>query len=74
MSCGGPSDPRFLTCTALNTIVGPIKYSAQNFSKTPMVGGQWVKGKKWPWELEIVENNQNPEIKKTANLIFPIPR
>jgi len=39
-----------------------------------MVGGQWVKGKKWTWELEIVENNQNPEIKKTANLIFPIPR
>jgi len=24
--------------------------------------------------LEIVENNQYPEIKKTANMIFPIPK
>ena len=61
--------------TNLNTIVGPIKYNKENFSRTPMVGGQWVKGKgKWPWEIEIVENNQHPEIKKTAELIFPIPR
>jgi branched-chain amino acid transport system substrate-binding protein len=60
--------------TNLNTIVGPIKFNKENYSKTPMVGGQWVKGKKWPWELEIVENNQFPEIKKTAKLVFPIPR
>jgi branched-chain amino acid transport system substrate-binding protein len=60
--------------TNLNTIVGPIKYTNEHFSRTPMVGGQWVKGKKWPWELEIVENNQYPEIKKTAHLVFPIPR
>ena len=60
--------------TNLTTIVGPLKFNSQNYSKTPMVGGQWVKGKKWPWELEIVENNQYPEIKKTAKLIFPIPK
>jgi branched-chain amino acid transport system substrate-binding protein len=60
--------------TDLKTIVGPVKFNKENYSKTPMVGGQWVKGKKWPWELEIVENNQFPEIKKTANLVFPIPR
>jgi branched-chain amino acid transport system substrate-binding protein len=61
--------------TDLKTMVGPIKYTKENFSRTPMVGGQWVKGKgRWPWELEIVENNQHPEIKKTAELIFPIPR
>ena len=63
-----------LVQTNLTTIVGPLKFNNQNFSKTPMVGGQWVKGKKWPWELEIVENNQVPEIKKTAQLMFPIPR
>ncbi|MGD0235017.1 MAG: ABC transporter substrate-binding protein [Syntrophorhabdales bacterium] len=63
-----------LAQTNLTTIVGPLKFNNQNFSRTPMVGGQWVKGKKWPWELEIVENNQYPEIKKTAKLIFPIPR
>jgi branched-chain amino acid transport system substrate-binding protein len=63
-----------IAATDLKTIVGPIKYNKQNFSRTPMVGGQWVKGKKWPWELEIVENNQHPEIKKTANLVFPITK
>ncbi len=57
-----------------NTIVGPTKYSKENYSRTPMVGGQSVKGKKRPWELEIVENNQSAEIKKTANLVFPIPK
>ena len=60
--------------TDMRTIVGPVKFGKENYSKTPMVGGQWVKGQKWPWELEIVENNQYPEIKKTANLVFPIPR
>lgn len=63
-----------IALTNLNTIVGPIKYGKENFSRTPMVGGQWVKGKKWPWELEIVENAQYPDIKKTANLVFPIPK
>jgi branched-chain amino acid transport system substrate-binding protein len=63
-----------LAQTNLNTIVGPIKYNKENYSRTPMVGGQWVKGKKWPWELEIVENNQYPDIKKTASLMFPIPK
>ena len=60
--------------TDLNIIVGPIKYGKENFSRTPLVGGQWVKGKRWPWELEIAENNQYPDIKKIANLVFPIPR
>jgi len=63
-----------LAQTDVQTIVGPIKFNKVNYSRTPMVGGQWVKGKKWPWELEIIENNQYPEIKKTAKLIFPIPR
>ncbi len=63
-----------LVQTNLASIVGPLKFNNQNYSKTPMVGGQWVKGKKWPWELEIVENNQFPEIKKTAKLMFPIPK
>ncbi|MBW1800991.1 MAG: ABC transporter substrate-binding protein [Deltaproteobacteria bacterium] len=60
--------------TDLNTIVGPIKYNDKNFSETPLVGGQWVKGKKWPWELEIVYNKQNPHIKKTAEMIYPLPQ
>jgi hypothetical protein len=54
--------------------VGPIKYNDKNYSETPLVGGQWVKGKKDPWDLEIVYNKQNPFIKKTADMIFPLPQ
>jgi len=39
-----------------------------------LVGGQWVKGKKWPWELEIVYNREAPSIPTTAKMAFPIPR
>lgn len=60
--------------TRLDTIVGPIKYNDQNYSETPLVGGQWVKGKKWKWELEIIYNKDHPEIPKTAEMLFPIPR
>jgi branched-chain amino acid transport system substrate-binding protein len=59
--------------TELNSIIGPIKYNEQHYSETPLVGGQWVKGTKWPWELEIVYNKKNPQIKKTAEMIYPIP-
>jgi hypothetical protein len=38
------------------------------------VGGQWVKGKGVPWDLEIVYNKNNPQIKKTAEMIFPLPK
>ena len=51
-----------IAATNLNTIVGPVKYNAQNFSKTPLVGGQWVKGKKWPWEIIVTYNKEHPEI------------
>jgi hypothetical protein len=38
------------------------------------VGGQWVKGKKWPWELELVYNKLAPSIKTTAQMMFPMPK
>jgi branched-chain amino acid transport system substrate-binding protein len=63
-----------LAKTDLKTIVGPIKFNNRNYSETPLVGGQWVKGKKWPWMLEITNNGQHPEIKKTANMVFPVPK
>ncbi len=58
----------------MDTIVGPIKYNEKNYSETPLVGGQWVKGKKWPWELEIIYNKKHPYIKKTAKMVFPLPK
>jgi branched-chain amino acid transport system substrate-binding protein len=63
-----------LAKTDLDTIVGHIKYNDKNYSETPLVAGQWVKGKKWPWELEIVSNKQAPSIKKTAEMMFPMPK
>ena len=59
--------------TNFDTIVGKIKYNNQNFSKTPLVGGQWVKGKKWPWDLQITYNKENPHIPTTGKMVFPVP-
>ena len=48
--------------TDMDTIVGPIKFNDQNYCRTPLVGGQWVKGDKYPWKINIVYNRQHPEI------------
>lgn len=62
-----------IAATDLKTVVGRIKYNDQNYCDTPIVCGQWVKGKKWPWELEVVYNKGHEDIPKTAEMIFPIP-
>ena len=55
-----------LAATDLNTIVGPVKFGGtgpmRNVSKTPLVGGQWVKGTKTRYELVIVDNQTMPSI------------
>ena len=58
--------------TDMDTIVGHIKYNEKHYCETPLVGGQWVKGKKWPWEQELVYNKQAPNIQTTAKMIFPL--
>ena len=63
-----------LVITNLNTVVGPIKFNEKNFSLTPLVGGQWVKGKRWPWELQVVYNKEATTIPTTGKLVFPIPK
>jgi len=49
-----------VAATSLATVVGPVKWGGQgpfrNVSKTPLVLGQWVKGKKYKYELVIVNN------------------
>ena len=60
--------------TKMDTIVGPIKFNEQHVSETRLVMGQWVKGKKWPWEVEIIWNGHHPEVPKTAEVIFPLPK
>lgn len=60
-----------LRTTDFNAIVGPIRFADKQFpncSRTPLVGGQWVRGKKYPVEVEIIFNDTYPEIPKTASL------
>lgn len=58
--------------TNLNTIVGPIKFNEQHYAETPLVGGQWLKGKNYPWDLGIVYNKSYPQIPTTTGMMFPI--
>ena len=58
--------------TDLNTIIGHVKYNKQNYAETPCVSAQWVKGKKFPWEMQIVYNKGIKEIPVTGNLLFPL--
>jgi branched-chain amino acid transport system substrate-binding protein len=61
-----------IATTSLNTIVGPVKWGGQgpfrNVSKTPLVLGQWVKGKKYKYELTIVDAKANPAIPTNGQL------
>jgi branched-chain amino acid transport system substrate-binding protein len=64
-----------ILATNLKTIVGPISWAhgpVKNVAKTPLVGGQWVTGKRYPFELVIVENATAPMIPKQATL-QPLP-
>lgn len=62
-----------LAQTELNTMVGPIKFNEKNFALTPLVGGQWIKGSKWPWDLQITYNKEHTDIPITGKMVFPLP-
>lgn len=67
-----PADVRdAVASTSMATIVGPVKWGGQgpfkNVSKTPLVLGQWGKGRKYKYELVIVNSD---EAKKAG---FAIP-
>jgi branched-chain amino acid transport system substrate-binding protein len=55
-----------IAATNLKTVVGDVKWGGagpfKNVSKTPLVLGQWVKGKKHKFELVIVDNSVAPNI------------
>ena len=65
-----PSIRDAVAATRLATVVGPVKFGGagpmRNVSKTPLVGGQWVKGKKNKYELVIVDNQTAPSIPTAA--------
>jgi branched-chain amino acid transport system substrate-binding protein len=48
-----------------STVVGTIDFNngpLPNSVNTPLVGGQWRRGKKWPHELVVVDNSASPNI------------
>jgi branched-chain amino acid transport system substrate-binding protein len=60
--------------THYNSIVGPIQWQGappnkwtqipvKNVCTTPIVSGQWVQGKKWPYEIVCTDNRRYPSIK-----------
>ena len=60
-----------IVATGLNTVVGPISWKGgpvKNVAKTPLVGGQWVKGKKFKYDLVIVDNQTAPSIPTQAKI------
>jgi branched-chain amino acid transport system substrate-binding protein len=70
-----------IKATALDTVVGHVEwngaglppFAAVNVAKTPLVGGQWVKGTgAFDYDLVIVSNKDQPTIPAAATL-KPIP-
>jgi branched-chain amino acid transport system substrate-binding protein len=51
-----------LAATKLDSIVGPLAFDDKHVARTPLVGGQWTKGTKFPWDLKIVYNATAPSI------------
>lgn len=47
-----------IKATNIDTVVGHVQYNDRNLAETFVVGGQWVKGKTWPWEMNIVSNRK----------------
>jgi branched-chain amino acid transport system substrate-binding protein len=70
--------------TRLNTIVGPVQWvgtplsqwthiPVKNVCTTPvMVGGQWIPGKKWMYDLVVVDNRSYPLVPVQAKEM-PLP-
>ncbi|SEK11298.1 ABC transporter substrate-binding protein [Paraburkholderia diazotrophica] len=51
--------------TKLDTLVGHVEWGngpVKNVAKTPLVGGQWVKGQKHRFDLAIVNNQLAPAV------------
>lgn len=46
----------------------PLIDYQNSYSITPVIGGQWVKGTKWPYELEVVFNWKYDNIPETADV------
>lgn len=66
---GGASDKQALldaiAATNLDTVAGNVNWGnsvVPHVTKTPLVGGQWVKGSQFPYELKIRTSEQLPSL------------
>lgn len=73
--CGNPHDHAAvrdaIVATQLETLVGPVSWKSgpvKNIAKTPVLGGQWVKGKKYNYDLIIVDNTSAKVVPVGAKL------
>jgi branched-chain amino acid transport system substrate-binding protein len=60
-----------IKATNLNTVVGPVNWSkgpVPNVTKTPLVGGQWVRGKDFRFDMVVVSNKTAPNIPVSGKL------
>jgi len=54
-----------IKATSLSTIAGPVSWGkgpVPNVTKTPLVGGQWGRGKSFRFDITIVSNRSAPDI------------
>lgn len=64
-----------IVATKLDTLIGRVDFSNgphKNVSTTPIFGGQWRKGDKWPYDLKIVDNTVNKLFDPEQKMV-PIP-
>ena len=57
-----------IVATDYQSLVGPVSWKngpVKNCATTPLVGGQWVKGKKFKYDIEITNNASYPGIATT---------
>jgi branched-chain amino acid transport system substrate-binding protein len=60
-----------IVATQLDTLVGPVSWKSgpvKNIGKTPVLGGQWVKGKTHKYDLVIVDNTTAKVVPAGAKL------
>ena len=67
-----------IASTKLATLAGPVDFTTpaqlgtmhpvKNVYRTPLVGGQWIKGTTYPYELMVVDNIMASGIKVEAAL------
>ena len=56
----------------MKSTVGTIAWGkgpVPNVAKTPLVGGQWNRGKRFPFDLVIVQNKTAPEIPVGGHIV-----